>query len=95
MVKLVKAGFRKDRAILTVFLLIIVISSFLLHTGLFASMYPKLYDDYASEQGLCDYVMWTSADYDRIDSIFSDANGIKSYTAQDTVNIPSIKVTTN
>ena len=95
MVKLVKAGFRKDRAILTVFLLIIVISSFLLHTGLFASMYPKLYDDYASEQGLCDYVMWTSADYDRIDSIFSDANGIKSYTTQDTVNIPSIKVTTN
>ena len=47
MVKLIKAGFHKDRTILAVFLIIIVISSFILHSGIFASMYPGLYDEYA------------------------------------------------
>ncbi|WP_024862221.1 hypothetical protein [Ruminococcus flavefaciens] len=52
MVKLIKSGFHKDRTIMSVFLMIIIIATFLLHSGLFASMYPKLYDEYARSGGI-------------------------------------------
>ena len=93
MVKLIKAGFRKDRAIMTVFLLIIVISTFLLHTGMLASMYPRLFDEYAEEQHPADYIIWTSADRGRIDAELADRDGIERYYSEDTVNIPALKFT--
>ncbi|MDO4863129.1 MAG: ABC transporter permease [Ruminococcus sp.] len=95
MVKLIRSGFRKDRAILSVFLMIIVISTFLLHSGLFASVYPRLYDDYAREQGLCDCLMWTSADHERIDSTLEGFEGVESYKVQDMVSIASLTLTTS
>ena len=95
MVKLIKAGFRKDRAIMVVFLLIIVISTFLLHTGMLASMYPRLYDDYVAEQGLCSCQVWTAADYERIDAALEGFNEIESYKAEDVVSIPNLTLTTS
>ena len=50
MVKLIKANLRKDRTILIVFVLIIIFSTFLMHTGLLASNYKQLYDDYAEQE---------------------------------------------
>ena len=95
MVKLIKGGFRKDRAIMAVFLMIIFISTFLLHTGMLASMYPRLFDEYAEEQHPADYVAWTSADNVRIDAALADCGGVKSYASEEAVNIPAFKFTTS
>ncbi len=95
MVKLIKSGFHKDRTIMSVFLLIIIIATFLLHSGMFASMYPKLYDDYARDEGLADYVMVINADDEKIKSAFAENSGIASYIVQDMVEIGSFKYTTS
>ena len=95
MVKLIKAGFRKDRTIITVFMLIIITSTFLLHTGMLASLYPHLYDEYSEDQGLVDYMMYTTADNDRIVEALSDKEGIESYSVNDMVHIPSVSYTTS
>lgn len=95
MVKLIKSGFRKDRTIMSVFLLIIIIATFLFHSGLFASMYPKLYDDYASEEGLADYLLTINADDERIEAALEESGGVASYTIQDMVEIGSFKYTTS
>ena len=60
MVKLIKANLRKDRTILIVFVLIIIFSTFLMHTGLLASNYKQLYDDYAEQTNLCDFILFTN-----------------------------------
>ena len=95
MVKLIKAGFRKDRAVMTVFLLIIFISTFLLHTGMLASMYPRLFDEYAEEQHPADYIIWTTADNSSIDAALADCEGVGYYVSEEAVNIPAFKFTTS
>ena len=95
MVKLIKAGFRKDRTIMAVFLMIIFISTFLLHTGMLASMYPRLFDEYADEQHPADYIIWTTADNGSIDTALAECNGVKCYATEDMVNIPVFKFTTS
>ena len=95
MVKLIKSGFHKDRTIMFVFLLIIIIATFLLHSGMFASMYPKLYDDYARDEGLADYVMATNADDEKLEAVFAENSGIAAYIIQDMVEIGSFKYTTS
>ena len=48
--KLVKAYMHKDRAVLTAFLLIIILSAFVMQIGLFLNDYEKRYDRIASEE---------------------------------------------
>ena len=95
MVKLIKSGFHKDRTIMSVFLMIIIIATFLLHSGLFASMYPKLYDEYARSGGLADYLFMTNANAEDIESVLSPKNDIDSYSVQDLVYLNTLKLTTS
>ncbi|HRR78455.1 MAG TPA: hypothetical protein P5191_16885, partial [Ruminococcus sp.] len=95
MVKLIKSGFHKDGTILAAFLFIIVISTFLLHSGLFASMYPRLYDEYASSGGLADYVFITNADDEDIERSLSGNKDIDSYIVQDMVYLNKLTLTTS
>ena len=95
MVKLIKSGFRKDRTILTVFLLIILIATFILHTGLFASAYPRLFDEYAEDGEIADYLLDTGADTETLERTFAEYDGIASYTVHDMVYIPTLSVTTD
>ena len=95
MVKLVKSGFRKDKAILSVFLLVIVISVFILHSGIFASMYSRLYDEYAHDQELADGFAYTDADREFVESVLAKNKDIVAYIVQDMLEIKSIKYTTS
>lgn len=95
MVKLIKANFRKDKAILSIFLLIIIFSALLMHTGLLASMYPRLFDEYAERGGLADFFTMTDADAERISSIFGGDEGVERYVSEEAVNIPSVNITTD
>ena len=52
MVKLIKANIRKDKAVLLIFLLIVILSVLLMHTGLMVSDYKKLYREKSEETSL-------------------------------------------
>ncbi|WP_297957872.1 ABC transporter permease [uncultured Ruminococcus sp.] len=92
MVKLIKSGFRKDRAVLIVFLLIITVSTMLLHTGMLVSTYPRLYDEYVKEDGLADYLMFTAADEDTIERALDSIGDITEYHSEETVIIHNLTV---
>ena len=49
MFKLVKAHFHKDKAVLTAFLVILVVAVTLLHTGLMVARFDTMYDDKTKE----------------------------------------------
>ena len=49
MIKLVKANIHKDRAVLSAFLMIIILAVTLLHIGRMVSMYKPLYDEKAED----------------------------------------------
>ena len=51
MIKLIKSHIRKDKTILTIFLLIMILSTFLMNIGLMASKYENLFDEYVEELG--------------------------------------------
>lgn len=95
MVKLIKANLRKDRTILIVFVLIIIFSTFLMHTGLLASNYKQLYDDYAEQTNLCDYILFTNESTDAVDETLGKADFVESYKTTDTVLLSSFTYTTS
>ena len=94
MVKLIKAGFRKDRAVLIVFLLIITISTMLLHTGIMVSTYPRLYDEYAEDTGLADFLMVTDESEEKIERVMESSENVDEYHSEEVVIIPGITIYT-
>ena len=95
MVKLIKADLRKDRAILIVFLLIIILSSLLLHTGLLVSDYRALYDRHAEQTALADYVVYADSDGEAIGEMLEGKNYVERYAVSDIISLPSLKFTTS
>jgi len=95
MVKLIKAGLRKDRAILLIFLLIIMLSAMLMHTGIMASNYKQLYDRQTEETGLADYIIFTAEDGRAAEKWFESAEHIHSFQRSDVILLSSFKFTTS
>ena len=95
MVKLIKADLRKDRAILLVFLLIIILSTLLMHTGLLASNYKELYDRQAKATNTADYVIFSTGEKNDLDEFFDSRNYIKDYSSSDIILMTSLKVSTS
>ena len=50
--KLIISHIRKDHTILTIFLMIMILSTFLMNIGLMASKYESLFDEYVTELNL-------------------------------------------
>lgn len=95
MVKLIKANIRKDRAILIVFLLIIILSTLLLHMGLLVSDYKGLYNEYAEETDLADYVIHTSASEEDIKDCFDNKDYVERYDYADAVYMNTFNLSTS
>ena len=95
MVKLIKSGFRKDRNILVIFLLIIILSSFLLHTGLLTSTYGSLFDEYAEETNLSDFYVFAAAMGNDVSDVLHGKEYIESYRETEMVHLSSYVLTTN
>ncbi len=95
MVKLIRSGFHKDRTILAVFLLIILLSSFLLHTGLMTSSYNSLYNEYAEDTGLADFYVFAATMGSDISDVLDGKEYIESYRENDMVHISSYVLTTS
>ena len=60
MFKLVKANIRKDRNILIIFTLIIILSTFMLSVSMMAMKYRALFEDYAKETKTADFVTYNA-----------------------------------
>ena len=99
MIKLIKSHIRKDRTILTIFLLIMILSTFLMNIGLMASKYESLFDEYVREINLPDYISFIASYYvpdseDNIREMFEDADYVESFHMSDVVCFPSYKLKT-
>ncbi|MCR5632997.1 MAG: ABC transporter permease [Eubacterium sp.] len=100
MIKLIKSQIRKDRTILTIFLLIMILSTFLMNIGLMASKYENLFDEYVDELNLPDFISFIASYYvpdseDDIREMFEDADYVDSFHMSDVVCFPSYKLKTD
>ncbi|SEP64538.1 ABC-type transport system, involved in lipoprotein release, permease component [Lachnospiraceae bacterium NE2001] len=98
--KLIKSHIRKDRTILTIFLMIMILSAFLMNIGLMASKYQSLYDEYRDETDLADYIAFIVAyivpdSEDDISEMFQDAEYVESYYMSDVVSFKSYNIKTS
>ena len=85
MLKLVKSNLRKDRAVLTVFLLIIMLCAMLLQTGLFVNRYDRMYDEKKEAYGIGDVVVFAVGDKDTITHTMDGLDCVESYISSDII----------
>ena len=83
MIKLVKANIHKDRAVLSAFLLIIILSVLLLHVGRMVAMYKPMYDEKIEKAETRDTIGFATGDRDSIEDIVEDVDEIESFTMVD------------
>ncbi|MCR4846674.1 MAG: ABC transporter permease [Eubacterium sp.] len=100
MIKLIKSHMRKDRTILIIFLMIMILSTFLMNIGLMASKYEDLFDEYVEELELPDYISFIASYYvpdseDDIKEYFEEAEYVDSFHMADVVCFPSYKLGTD
>ncbi len=82
MSRLIKSNIYKDRGILTAFLMIIILSAFVLQNGLFLKGYEKRYDEKIETQHLGDGVFLLVADEDVVKETMDDISEVEDYTIQ-------------
>ncbi len=83
--KLVKANIRKDRNVLAAFLLIIILSSMLLHTGLFVNQYDALYDEKRKDRGICNAEIFAYGDGEVVRSVMDHLSHVTDYSLSDII----------
>ena len=85
MIKLVKANIHKDRAVLSAFLMIIILSVTLLHIGRMVSMYKPLYDEKAEDSNMGDSISYVLGDKETIENVMDDLDVVSEYRMVDAV----------
>ncbi|MCR4837544.1 MAG: ABC transporter permease [Eubacterium sp.] len=79
MSKLVKSNIRKDRTVLIAFLFIIILSSMLLHIGLFVNRYDALHDEKKEGAGIGDAEIYAFGTEDAVRSVMDGLEDVSSY----------------
>lgn len=95
MVKLIKANIRKDRNVLLAFLLILILSSLLLHTGLFAGQYSSIYDEKVEKTHEADVLAYVDGTEEDINRALEPVKEISDFSVQDMISPGSPEVTIN
>ena len=78
MLKLVKAHFHKDKAVLLAFLMILIVASMLLHTSLMVAYYDSMYEEKLDNQGVSDSMFFCLGDEDKINDTLNDMDYVDS-----------------
>ena len=89
MLKLVKAHFHKDKAVLLAFLMILIVASMLLHTSLMVAYYDSMYEEKLDNQGVSDSMFFCLGDEDKINDTLNDMDYVDSSYLVDII-IPDI-----
>lgn len=84
MVKLIRSNLHKDRAVMIVFMLIIMIASMLMHTSLLINTYDEVYDSKAEKQDIPDAIEQVRTD-DDISDIINGCDKISQYSVTDMI----------
>ena len=92
MVKLICANMRKDRNVLTAFLFVLILSSLLLHTGLFVGQYSSIYDEKVKERKEADVLSYIVGSDDDISEALSGIPEIAEFSIQDMVMPGTVKL---
>jgi hypothetical protein len=85
MVKLVKSNIRKDRAVFTAFLMIIILSTLLLNIGLFMKKYDAQYDEKKEREGIGDVELFATGYSDEVSEILNGISDVKDYRLSDII----------
>ncbi len=99
MYKLIKANIRKDKTVLLIFSMIIILSAFMLSISMMAMKYRELFEEHVEETGTADFVTYNASygleTYDEdIAEYFDNADYVESYTDIDAVMFLSLKYKT-
>lgn len=92
MIKLVKANIHKDRAVLSAFLMIIILSVTLLHVGRMVSMYKSLYDEKSETSNMGDSFSFALGDEETIKNELEDMDEVKEYRIVDLIRTGDFKI---
>ncbi|MCR5105602.1 MAG: FtsX-like permease family protein [Eubacterium sp.] len=92
MIKLVKANIHKDRAVLSAFLMIIILSVTLLHVGRMVSMYKALYDEKSETSNMGDSFSFALGDEETIKNELEDMDEVKEYRIVDLIRTGDFKI---
>ena len=85
MIKLVKANIHKDRAVLSAFLMIIILAVTLLHIGRMVSMYKPMYDEKVESRNMGDSISFVLGDEETIENVMDDMNEVAEYRTVDAI----------
>ena len=85
MVKLIRANMRKDRNVLTAFLFVLILTSLLLHTGLFVGQYSSIYDEKVEDTKEADVMSYIIGSDEDITKALSGLPEISDFSIQDMV----------
>ncbi|MCR5275166.1 MAG: ABC transporter permease [Clostridiales bacterium] len=85
MVKLIRANMRKDRNVLTAFLFVLILTSLLLHTGLFVGQYSSIYDEKVEKTNEADVMSYVIGSEEDIAKALSGLPELSDYSIQDMI----------
>ena len=92
MIKLVKANIYKDRAVLSAFLMIIILSVTLFHVGRMVSMYKALYDEKSKTSNMGDSFSFALGDEETIKNELEGMDEVKEYRIVDLIRTGDFKI---
>ncbi|MBR5040854.1 MAG: ABC transporter permease [Clostridiales bacterium] len=92
MVKLIRANMRKDRNVLTAFLFVLILTSLLLHTGLFVGQYSSIYDEKVEDTKEADVLSYIIGSDEDITKALSGLPEISDFSIQDMVMPGTVKL---
>ena len=85
MVKLIRANMRKDRNVLTAFLFVLILTSLLLHTGLFVGQYSSIYEEKVEKTNEADVMSYIIGSEEVISEALSNLPELSDYSIQDMI----------
>ena len=95
MVKLIKANLRKDRNVLLAFLAVLILTSLLLHTGLFIGQYSSIYDEKVKLKKEADVMCYVVGTEEEITEALSGVEEISDYSIQDMISPGTVELYVN
>ena len=85
MLKLVKAHFHKDRAVLLAFLLILIVASMLLQVSLMVAQYDPMFDEKCARNGICDALYICAGNREVIEGCIDDQDYVDHYSVAQSI----------
>ena len=95
MLKLVKAHFHKDKAVLTAFLLILIVATMLLQAGFMVGRFDSLYDERASQRNISDAMYFCFGDEEELARQVKEMDHIESFYLVDLIRPDVITYSVN